>query len=147
MRFLLGFLLLISCVENVDLSKMLVETKALRPQVGSIVAASYLTDGDQVLLKAYFTRLVSLASELKTNQKSRDAFQSFAKKEGVGTLCQDFLMPNEEHVKLLALCTKNGFFICAEELRAYPDVIKLIQTNLSGEVLVAYQSTLSCPKF
>lgn len=83
---------------------------------GVLDSTPYQTEQHQAI-ENYFKGLNLLALEVKSFEKSKQRFNSTITRMGVEQFCQNTFVDKQRWLDLQKNCTKNGFFICAEEVK------------------------------
>lgn len=86
------------------------------------------------VFKAYFGGLAKLAAQATSAQAG--AFNP--------SLCSSALVSAAQWSELRGRCTHNRFFVCAEEVRAYPEMIASLRGKLSGEAARRFEADPVC---
>ena len=87
--------------------------------------------------KAYFGALARLAAQATSLQSGQTgAFNP--------SLCTTALISSAQWSELMQRCTRNRFFVCSEEVRAYPELIAALRSVLSGESARRFDSDPVC---
>ncbi|MBX9768297.1 MAG: hypothetical protein K2X47_13570 [Bdellovibrionales bacterium] len=80
-------------------------------------------EAQQAQLKAYFKNIADLVELVETDQKQRKKIVDYFKKANVASLCESLVMPKSSWEPILRGCTRNSFFVCAEEIQRYPSLL------------------------
>ncbi len=96
-------------------------------------------------LKEYFTEIANVALSLKNDSKFAERFNSAAAKENINDICSKVLISRtREWENMVQRCTRNGFFLCAEEVRAYPEIIATIRGKLTTDLQKKFDQANYC---
>jgi hypothetical protein len=96
-------------------------------------------------LKEYFTELVNVALAMKNDPTFAEQFNSVAAKADLNEICRKVLINRaSEWASMMQRCTRNAYFLCAEEVRAYPDIIAAIREKLLPEQQKRFDEATSC---
>lgn len=95
-------------------------------------------------LKGYFGLLAEVAGEARRDEASAKALASALTKDGVEKFCAEFLVPASEWREMMAHCSQNRFFLCAEEVRAYPEAVSAIRDVLPKEAQEQFDQSAAC---
>ena len=113
--------LLSSCRYGVTYNE-LKETKQLKLDVISSLEQD-LTTENQIILKKYFERIKNIVFELDNNSKMQNYLHKYFNSYYDEAFCEDFLLSNKNYMKTINKCTKNGFYICSEEVKYYKELL------------------------
>ncbi len=122
------------------------ETRILRAEVESLPEVSRLNSAEYALTKNYFSRISDLALQLTENPKQAERLDSNLRKKNLDEVCEDLFLREESWKLLMKKCTSGRFFVCSEELRVYPDLIKAIRMKLSPALQNTFNNSDSCPR-
>lgn len=93
--------------------------------------------------KAYFSDLNQFALSLK-NEKMREYFNEEIAKTNLNDVCQRVFPRRSSWEQLMGSCTKNRFFLCAEEVRAYPEMISIVRGSLNSDLQMLFDQADAC---
>ena len=122
------------------------ETRTLRAEVESLPGVSKLSSEEYALTKQYFSRISDLALQLTENPKQAERLDSNLRQKNLDEVCGDLFLREESWKLLMKKCTTGRFFVCSEELRVYPDLIKSIRMKLSPSLQETFNNSNSCPR-
>jgi hypothetical protein len=126
-------------VENVDQLR-----KTALEKVPTDGSQAKLSQDRQLAFKAYFSALAVQAYSLKDDpSKAKDLDSAFASMD-VKTVCAKTLITRTDWLRFEKACTKNGFFLCAEEVQAYPEIVASVRSQLHGESLAKFDAEPAC---
>ncbi len=94
--------------------------------------------------KAYFREINELALTVKGDPTIASRFNQEIAKADLALACGKVLMPKAEWQAIVTGCTRNRFFLCAEEVRAYPEMVQAIREVLSADQKARFDSTPAC---
>jgi hypothetical protein len=135
--------LLAGC-ENEDIRAWRDETKALRITAEREIPSAPYRREEHLAFKAYFASLGTMALSLRQDAGKPERFNEAASREGIGRLCQDVFMNEASWQRLMEGCTKNRFFLCAEEVRAYPSFVRALRERLRPELQRRFDEAPLC---
>lgn len=95
-------------------------------------------------LKGYFGLLAEVAGEARRDEASAKALASALTKDGVERFCTELLISTADWREMMARCSQNRFFLCAEEVRAYPEVVAAIRDVLPKEAQEQFDQSVAC---
>lgn len=145
MKTILFFLILsISSSYAQTVEQQLEEVGRNRTALESIVdRVPYQTEQHQVI-ETYFKNLNDLAIELKDYQKSQKRFNNYVAQNGVEAFCKNTFLDKKRWADLQRNCNKNGFFICAEEVRSFNLLKESLKNSLYEDAKKQFMTTESC---
>lgn len=94
--------------------------------------------------KAYFAQIESIARDLRERKGAARSLGRALKKAEFESLCARVWMPKAEWITLVSLCSRQGFFLCAEEVRAYPDLVRAFRDGLPEPERVRFMESKAC---
>ncbi len=103
----------------------------------------YRTEQHQAL-KGYFGQLGGMALSLKDDEKLRTRFNKAFGLAKPAEVCASVLMERREWSSIVRNCRKNAFFLCAEEVRAYPDIVTALREGLAPDQRKRFDDTEAC---
>lgn len=95
-------------------------------------------------IKAYFTALESLNQDLSTYPKYKKNFNSKVRALGVETVCKEIILEKTQWNELVNNCTRNNFFLCAEDVKLYSDLKKNLVAQLDADLKTVFEQTPQC---
>lgn len=93
-------------------------TKA-RIEVESNIEQSPYKKEQQEIFKNYFIEISEFINDINGSDRLFKRFQSYTSSNGVSSFCKNVLLEKNLWNDLIAKCTKNRFFLCAEEIKAF----------------------------
>lgn len=122
-------------VENVDtLRKTALKQAEVRP---------YKNDQYKAL-KDYFSELNQMALALKNDQGLADRFNEAVSKADLKTTCSKVFITTDQWEVMVRKCTRNRFFLCAEEVRSYREIVSALRGSLKVDQQKRFDETASC---
>lgn len=94
--------------------------------------------------KNYFSQINQLSQNLRNDQSYTARFNQAVSQGNIQEICTKAFMPRLEWQEIMSRCTKNRFFLCAEEVRAYPEMVAFIRTRLNAAEQRRFGQALSC---
>lgn len=73
----------------------------------------------QQVFKNYFIEIGELVNDVNGSDRFYKRFQNYNSSNGVSSLCKSIILGKDSWSNLVANCTKNRFFLCAEEIKAF----------------------------
>ncbi|MCC7442687.1 MAG: hypothetical protein IT285_13715 [Bdellovibrionales bacterium] len=95
-------------------------------------------------LKGYFAQLAGMALSLKDDEKLRNRFNKAFSQSKPAEVCAAVLMERREWSGIVRNCRKNDFFLCAEEVRAYPEMVTALHEGLASDQRKRFDETEAC---
>ncbi len=95
-------------------------------------------------LKAYFVEINEIALALENDANFALRFNNAVAKADINVICAKVLFTRSEWQDLVERCTRNNFFLCAEEVRAFPDMVGTLRGRLVPEQQMRFDQTPSC---
>src|SRR5690606_21097415 len=120
------------CTSDIDFSRWLDVTTQMKSEVEQSASGNRsLTQDEFNASKRYFARLNSFALYIAKDAGTRSALNSALQGQGAARVCESAFVSKSDWNELNKKCLKNGFYVCAEEVRAYPDSIGAIEVQLT----------------
>lgn len=136
--------LLLSGCNGVDFKTWVAETGKLKTaSLDQAKTVPYRQDQHKAF-KAYFSQLGGMALTLKDDTKLKEGFNEAFGKSVPAELCKSILMPRADWVEISRNCQKNEFFLCAEEVRAYPEMVTALRAGLNPDQQRRFDSADAC---
>lgn len=95
-------------------------------------------------IKDYFIGLRDFSLELKENSKFNKRFNSYLSKNNLAIFCSDLLLNSKVLEEIISNCTRNRFFLCAEEVKEYSAFKQGLAAGLNQELLEEFNNTSEC---
>ncbi|MEK6706347.1 MAG: hypothetical protein AABZ06_11215 [Bdellovibrionota bacterium] len=144
------------CKDPAEFTNWVKKTGELREKADPLIDLIPYSREQQEAFRDYFTELEKVALRLKNDKKFTVSFNELFKKTtgasraGVAdlkTICETILMPKERWLRLVSGCTKNGFFLCSEEVAHYPEFVSALRDSLVEVQRKKFDSTAVCSVF
>ena len=97
-----------------------------------------------IVIENYFKNFNNLTLEIKDYPKSLKRFNSSLYRMGVDSFCKNSYIDSSRYNDLIRNCSKNGFFICAEEAKSFAAMKSNIRELLNEDLKQAYIASASC---
>ncbi|MBY0471444.1 hypothetical protein K2X30_09775 [bacterium] len=142
---LFTFIGMAGCNDGQEIKDLIQNTNRLQIQMRSQASiVPYRLEQHQVL-KEYFAEIANLALSLKRNSKFAETFNAMALNENLNDICGKVLISkSKEWAGVIQQCTRNGYFLCAEEVRAYPEIVSTIREKLNMELQKKFDQAEQC---
>ena len=95
-------------------------------------------------LKAYFAEMNQMALVLTNDAKFRQRFNGAVARADLQATCAKVFLTKPEWKLMMERCTRNNFFLCSEEVRAYPDMALAMRGALTAEQVKRFDQAPSC---
>lgn len=92
----------------------------------------------------YFYKFGEFIDDVNGSESIQDRFQSYVATEGVSTLCKKFLLSEDDWKTLMGRCTKNRFFLCADEIKEYGLYKQSLKRLLTAEQQDTFSKISHC---
>ena len=106
-----------------------------RLEVDSNVSMSPYQKIQHDIFKRYFIELGDFISDLDESDRLTKRLHAYIENEGMASFCTKMFLENVKWQELIRKCTKNRFFLCAEEVNSF----KLHQESLKQRLTVELQ--------
>lgn len=143
---ILGCLALSSCNEEAEVDAWAKKTSELRERALSEGGRTPYRKEQYEALKDYFAQIGGIALKIKTDDDFAKDFNKGLAKRDLAVVCDQALIAKTAWDPIIVNCTKNRFFLCAEEVRAYPQLVVAIRDRLSPELKSKFEQTESCTR-
>lgn len=134
------------CDDSQDMKNWMENTEKLK--IAARAASQmvpYRTEQHKAL-KGYFSELGNMALALKNDSKLTERFNAAISQMEMGKLCARVFIPRAEWNPIMGSCTRNRFFLCAEEVRAYPDFVAAFRARLTSEHQRRFDQAEACQR-
>ncbi len=95
-------------------------------------------------LKAYFAEINQMALVLKNDANFAQRFNNAVAKADLKETCAKVFLAWVDWQAIAERCTRNNFFLCAEEVRVFLDIVTAMRGKLSAEQQKRFDQTPSC---
>ena len=118
-----------------------------RKALESLIDQTPYKEEQHLAIEAYFKGLNQFALDVKDYSNTSNRFNNAVSRMGVETFCSKIFLDKKRWDDLIRNCTKNNFFLCAEEARALPDIKASLKNSLWDKLKKAYESVKTCKDF
>lgn len=139
MKFLIIFALLFSQIAFAQ-QEVGQRTSALeknRADLEGLIDRRTYTEDDHKVMKTYFSSVNSFVADLGSYPRYVRRFNSYVRSVGVETFCGNVFLDLLRWKGLVSNCTKNGYFLCSDEVMTFSETKKKLsdklETDLKGE--------------
>lgn len=122
-----------SCDDNMDLKNWADNTEKLKIEALKQAKVKPYAGPQYKAMKDYFSELANVSLALKNDAKYAERFNSAIAQADINGVCGKVLIQKDWWQYIMGRCTKNSFFLCAEEVRAYPDIVAAMREKLVAE--------------
>ena len=98
----------------------------------------------QQSFKSYFGQIEEIAVRLAQDSAFTKAFNDGLRALDIGATCAKVFIPKTEWQTLMSHCLVEGFFLCSDEVKFYPDLVKGIRAKLSPDLQQKFDQAQSC---
>jgi len=132
------------CEESQYIQNWVNKASKLRETMEDQIPSKPYQTAQHETFKNYFAELNQLALALQKDSRFRDRFSAAASKSDMGAICRKVFTPRSRWDQLMRNCTKNRFFLCAEEVRAYPDLVGGLRGALKPSLQSRFDEAQDC---
>lgn len=135
-------LILTSCKYSNEFSKL----KNLKTTKNALMSSSdfELNEENQKLLAEYFGYTKSLLFKLQNDRKMKKYIHKRFSKYFDNSICKNVLISKVFYDEIMNECTVNGFFVCADEVQYFEEMILKLYSNLTEFEKDKINSELVC---
>lgn len=131
-----------------------VQAQTVEPYVNSIKKARIEVESNieqtpyqkiqQEVFKTYFSDMGEFINDMKESDRLVRRFQNYFSSNGVANSCKELFLDKSSWNELVKKCTKNRFFLCAEEVRAFSAYKEALKENLTPEMKEEFSKEALC---
>ena len=144
---LMSILFLSACDESKDPKQVVRELADKRVAAEKAISGRDLRFEDHVALKEYFSDVAAIATALKNNPQKKESIIKRAGLASVENTCHELLLSKEIWEELMSRCQYRGYFVCAEEVRAYKEAVMVLYSSLDSDTQERFKINQNCPIF
>ena len=137
-------LLLVACGDEKEIKSWIAKTNDLLFEATKQSEVIPYQLAQHEALRSYFAELAVKIATVKESAKATKSLNSVLTEMDLNDVCTKILMPKAQWVKVMQRCTKNRYFLCSEEVRAYPDVIASLMLVLNADMKKKFSETEAC---
>lgn len=97
-----------------------------------------------LIIESYFKKLNDFALNIKDYSNTSKAYNKYVGRYGADSFCKKVFLDSKRWSDLVANCSKNGFFLCAEEVRGFSDVKKSLKEALRDDLKKNFEASKFC---
>lgn len=127
-----------------DVDTYLEEVSASKSNVENSIDKLPFGTAEHETFRSYFQSLQTFAEDVLNSKRFRRRIDSYANRNGLDQLCEQAFLAEDHWEKLLSNCTKNGFFLCAEEVKKYKEYRANLGKALSTATKEAFFKNPKC---
>jgi hypothetical protein len=132
------------CDEKAAVDDWANKINPLRVKVrGDLNAIPYQTQQQQDF-RNYFVEIENMAVKLKQDSSYATAFNQAVSKMDLKDLCAKVFVARADWQVIMANCSKNGFFLCSDEVKFYPDMVAGMRKPLAADQQRRFDGTPAC---
>ncbi len=144
MKTLIVYLIFTGTAFAQSVDQQIDSLKQKRIAIESIIdAVPYSTDS-HTTIEDYFKSMNALALEIKDFPKSQKRFNNSASKTGIEKFCKETFLDVRRWSDLSENCNKNGFFLCAEEVRSFDIMKESLKNSLYADSKKKFEASAFC---
>ena len=135
---------LAGCKASQDIGAWVDQVSPLKSKVDTASDVSpYLVEQQQTF-KQYFSTIEDVAVRLAQDPSYVTGFNAGLQSMDLGATCAKVFVSRVLWKKIMNRCLKQGFFICSDEVRYYPDLLQGIRAKLTAELQQKFDHTPEC---
>lgn len=142
--YLLMLTFVTSALAQEDVGSRSAKVASLKITLESVIDRGPYKDQQQNAIKAYFAELDSLIQDLSDYPKYLRKFNQYLRNTGIDPFCKSTILDLKRWSDLMNNCTKNGFFLCSEDVKNYPTTKLTLQKSLDDDNKTEMTKLPSC---
>jgi len=103
-----------------------------------------LDNDKQVVIERYFSNIKELSHKLVNDRRFSNNFHKRFFRYFTLDMCDDFVLDVKNWKQILNTCEVSGFYLCAEELKHYQDILKLVPSYLTKLEITNLKKEAQC---
>ena len=132
------------CMNEKEWNQKLARWELLKRDVETQIESLPYRRPQHEAFKAYFQEINEFSIQIKGEPSLAAAFNQKLMKHDFNSLCEKILMSSQQWRLLISRCTKNGLFLCSEDVRSYSTSIQLIRNSLTAQNQASFDSAPHC---
>ena len=144
MKTLIVFLIFTGTAFAQSVDQQIDNLKQKRIAVESVIDATPYSADSHTIIEDYYKSMNNLALEIKDFPKSQKRFNNSVSKSGVDNFCKETFLDVRRWSDLKENCIKNGFFLCAEEVRSFDVMKESLKNALSPDSKKKFEASVAC---
>jgi len=134
---------LMGCNGEKEVARWVSETESLKTTVIALSGVSDFTTEHQQAMRSYFARISELASLAREDSRASKAIAQYLLKSPA-EICDRVFVTLETWTRIRGYCEQDGYFLCAEEVRLYPEILESLRAVLPDAVRLKFRSRADC---
>lgn len=132
---LLTMILMITLVSSCRYDEVFSNFKSLKELKLNVekISSEELTTENQLIIKNYFSKINDIIYEVKNSSRIQKYMHSKFDRFFENSFCKQYTLTQDIYSSLMSKCTVNGFYICAEEVRNYKNLLLISKTLFIDE--------------
>lgn len=98
----------------------------------------------QEAFRLYFSEVVAQAALIKSEDWRINYLNGWVADDSLPQLCAQIMMPKAIWQKIVTGCTRNRFFLCVDEIKAYQEAVLALRAKLQPEQRKRFDQTPAC---
>ena len=127
-----------------DIFSMISDVSKLRVSTESTLNATPYRAKEHQVIKDYFVGIKEFAADIRDNSRTKNRFNNYLAGQKMSSFCSDVLFSVDDWNQIIINCTRNRFFLCAQDVLEYPEMKKVLAETLTAELLKIYKKTPEC---
>ena len=145
MKSLLIFLVIFTNASYAQTSSEVVSNiSKLRAGTESTLTATPYRVKEHQAIKDYFVSVNELAIQLKDNSKFNRNFNIYLAGQEMAKFCSEVLVSVQDWNEIKVNCTRNRFFLCADEVNQFTEYKKSLVAGLRTDLQQVFKNTSEC---
>ncbi len=132
------------CDEKKETQKWVDKVAPLKAEVFKQMDTQPYRATQHQAFKAYFAEIADLALKLNEDEKLKKELNKFVSRIDVSQVCSKALISQADWKALNSRCTKGRLYVCAEEVRAYGEIVSAVRTKLDATQQRRFDEASSC---
>lgn len=145
MKFLILSLILMNfAFAQQDVSSRSDNIAQARVELEAVMDKKPYQGPEHASIKKYFSDLQTLIEDLESFPKYKKRFNQMVRSEGIETYCKKVFLDSVRWKDLVKNCTKNNFFLCAEDVRIFPETKLALSNMMDADLKAQFLATNKC---
>jgi len=137
---------MVACDEEEEFQKTVKRIEKLKIEAEVRIEKVPYRVEEHSIFRNYFSQINEWIVSLWDDTDSLESFHEWAEDKNISLLCSA-LLSKEKWITLKEHCTHNTFFLCAEEVKSYPETVLALKSLLEKETQRIFDQNPNCPKF
>lgn len=140
----IGSILFSGCKGAIDLAAWVNHTEKLKLAAQTEGAVIPYREKQYAALKPYFYEIEQIALAIKNDDSFSGDFNESILKSDLAEVCRRVFIQKDEWDLMMKRCHKNRYFLCSEEVRAYPDRIRSLRESMTANLQAKFDELKEC---